>query len=137
VYYGQFGYHTVGMTLFVYPLLAVFFTSILLRTIKPGTLFSWLGRTSFLRFFGKYSYGMYVYHVLFFHLESRLLLAPMQRLVHSKTWGGILYVLAMLVLTCIVSVLSYQLYERHWLKLKARFNYMKPKTAAPALTQVF
>jgi peptidoglycan/LPS O-acetylase OafA/YrhL len=133
IYYGQFGYHDAGMTLFVYPLLAIFFTCILLRTIKPGTFLSWMGRTRFLSFFGKYSYGMYVYHVLFFPMESRLLLAPLQRLVHSKTWGGVLYVLEMLVLTCIVSVLSYQLYERHWLKLKSRFSYTKPKTAAPAL----
>nr|WP_256369992.1 acyltransferase [Granulicella sp. S190] len=128
VHYVGFGYHDVGMTLFVYPLLAVFFTCVLLRTVQRGTVFHWLGGTRGLRFFGKYSYGMYVYHVLFFPLAARLLL-PSQRLVHSKAWGGMLYVAEVLVLTCIVSVLSYQLYERHWLRLKSRFSYSRPKGA--------
>jgi len=133
VHYGAFGYHNAGMTAFVYPLLAIFFTCILLRAVQPGTFFSWLGRTRILCFFGKYSYGMYIYHVIFFPLVGKLL-PPAQRLVHSKAWGGVVYVLGTLGLTCIVSVLSYQLYERHWLKLKSRFNYSKPKVAAPELS---
>ncbi len=128
VHYGGFGYHNIGMTAFVYPLLAVFFTCILLRTIQPGTFFSWLGRTPILRFFGKYSYGMYIYHVLFFPVVCRLL-PPMQRLLHSRTWGGVAYVLVILGLTCILSVLSYQFYERPWLRIKSRFGYTKPKPA--------
>jgi peptidoglycan/LPS O-acetylase OafA/YrhL len=124
-----FGYHDVAMTAFVYPVLAVFFTCILLRTIQTGTLFSWLGQSRILRFFGKYSYGMYVYHVLFFPVVSRLL-PLMQRLVHSRTWGGFAYVLLVLGLTCVVSVLSYQIYERPWLTLKSRFSYVKPKPTA-------
>jgi peptidoglycan/LPS O-acetylase OafA/YrhL len=127
VYHGGFGYHNAGMTAFVYPLLAIFFTCILLRTIHAGTVFSLLGRTRILRFFGKYSYGMYIYHVLFFPVVCNLL-PPMQRLLHSRAWGGVAYVLVILGLTCIVSVLSYQLYERHWLRLKSRFGYGKPKS---------
>jgi hypothetical protein len=49
-------------------------------------------------------------------------------LLHSRAWGGVAYVLVILGLTCIVSVLSYQLYERHWLRLKSRFGYGKPKS---------
>jgi len=128
VHYRGFGYHYIGMTAFVYPLLAIFFTCILLRTIQPGTFFSRLGRTPLLRFFGKYSYGMYIYHVLFFPVVCQLL-PPMQRLLHSRAWGGVAYVLVVLGLTCIVSVLSYQLYERHWLRMKSRFAYSKPKPA--------
>jgi peptidoglycan/LPS O-acetylase OafA/YrhL len=132
---GGFDYHSPAMTAFVYPLLAVFFTCILLRTIQSGTFFSRLGRTRILRFFGKYSYGMYIYHVLFFPIVSRLL-PPLQRLLHSRAWGGVAYVLVVLGLTCIVSVLSYQLYEKHWLRLKSHFSYTKPKSAVSNLASV-
>jgi peptidoglycan/LPS O-acetylase OafA/YrhL len=123
---GGLGYHTVGMTLFVYPLLAVLFTCILLRTLKAGTFFSRLGQMRVLRFFGKYSYGMYIYHLLFFPLVSRLM-PPLQRWLHSRALGGAAYVLLVLAMTCVVSVLSFQLYERHWLRLKSRFSYERPK----------
>jgi peptidoglycan/LPS O-acetylase OafA/YrhL len=91
LHYGGFGYHNAGMTGFVYPLLAVFLTCILVRTIHAGSVFSRLGRTRVLRFFGKYSYGMYVYHALFLPVVSNLL-PRMQRLLHSRTWGGVAYV---------------------------------------------
>jgi peptidoglycan/LPS O-acetylase OafA/YrhL len=120
------------MTAFVYPVLAVFFTCVLLRTIQSGTLFHWFGRTRFLRFFGKYSYGMYVYHVLFFPLASKIL-RPAQQLMHSQVLGGLLYVFVVLALTCVVSVLSFQLYERPWLRLKSRFSYSKPRNSASKL----
>jgi peptidoglycan/LPS O-acetylase OafA/YrhL len=132
VHYDGFGYHEAGMTAFVYPVLAVFFTCVLLRTIQSGTLFHWFGRTRFLRFFGKYSYGMYVYHVLFFPLASKML-RPAQRLMHSQVLGGLLYVFVVLALTCVVSVLSFQLYERPWLRLKSRFSYSKPRNSASKL----
>jgi peptidoglycan/LPS O-acetylase OafA/YrhL len=121
-----FNYHNVTATLFLFPLLAVFFTCILLRTIQPGTFFSWLGQRRVLRFFGKYSYGMYVYHRLFSPLLGRML-EPLQRVVGSRALGGVMYVALVLALTCVVSVLSFQLYERPWLRLKSRFSYAKPK----------
>lgn len=132
IHYDGFGYHSPVLTILVYPLLAVLFSCILLRTLQPGTFFSRLGSLGVLRFFGKYSYGMYIYHLLFFPLVGTLL-PPLQRLLHSRTWGGIVYVLVVLGLTTIVSVLSYQLYERHWLRLKSRFSYIRPATRSADL----
>jgi peptidoglycan/LPS O-acetylase OafA/YrhL len=129
---GGLGYHTVSMTLFVYPLLAVLFTCILIRTIQAGTVFNWLGGTRLLRFFGRYSYGMYIFHNIFFPLVSKIM-PPLQRWLHSRVLGGVVYVLVVLGLTSIVSVLSYELYERHWLRLKSRFSYERPKAASPGL----
>jgi peptidoglycan/LPS O-acetylase OafA/YrhL len=119
-------YHNTAMTLLGYPLLGIFFTCALLRTIQPRSLLSRLGQTRFLRFFGKYSYGMYIFHNLFNPLVSKLL-RPLQSLTHSQSIGGVLFVLVVLALTCIVSVLSFELYEKQWLKLKSRFSYREPK----------
>jgi peptidoglycan/LPS O-acetylase OafA/YrhL len=70
---GYAGYHNNWFVIAGFPLLAVFFTCALLWTIQPGTILSKVGQTRILRFFGKYSYGMYIYHNLFFPLVARLL----------------------------------------------------------------
>jgi len=118
-------YHTAVMTIFVYPLLAVIFTVILLRTLKPDT---WLFRICSmrgLRFFGRYSYGMYIYHRVFSPYLGTFL-PDLQRISHSILIGGILYVLFVLLITVIVSVSSYELFEKRFLKLKSRFPYDVP-----------
>jgi peptidoglycan/LPS O-acetylase OafA/YrhL len=124
---GAMNYHNVGMTMVGYPLMGVFFGCTLMKTIQPGSALSCIGRSRPLRFFGRYSYGMYIYHRLFTPELSRLLV-PLQRLFHSLAVGGVAFVLIVLGLTCAVSVLSYELYERRWLKLKSRFSYGEPAT---------
>ncbi len=119
---GGLNYHTRSMTLFVYPLLAVFFSGILLRTLQPGTLFHGIGDWRVLRFFGKYSYGMYIYHQLLSPFTVRYL-GILQRQMHSVVLGGLAYVALALAGTTAVSVLSFQLYESKFLKLKSRFPY--------------
>ncbi|MGC1871008.1 MAG: acyltransferase [Acidobacteriaceae bacterium] len=119
---GGFNYHTRSMTLFVYPLLAVFFSGILLRTLQPGTLFHGVGDWRVLRFFGKYSYGMYIYHQILSPFTFHYL-GVLQRQLHSVVLGGLAYVALALAGTTVVSVLSYQLYEKKFLKLKSRFPY--------------
>ncbi|MHB1841183.1 MAG: acyltransferase family protein [Acidobacteriaceae bacterium] len=117
-------YHTRSMTLFVYPLLAIFFSGILLRTLQSGTLFHSVGNWRVLRFFGKYSYGMYIYHQILSPFTFRYL-GMLQRLLHSIVLGGLAYVALALVGTTAVAVLSYQIYESKFLKLKSRFPYQQ------------
>lgn len=119
---GVLNYHTVSMTVFVYPLLAVLFSGILLRTLHPGTIFYSIGNWRTLRFYGKYSYGMYIYHQILSPYTGRYL-GIIQRLLHSVVLGRLAYVGLILAGTTIVSVLSYELYESKFLKLKNRFPY--------------
>ena len=110
------------MILAGFPALGVLFAAVLLQALEPGTWASRLGRLRVMRFFGKYSYGLYVFHILFSPGLSRF--QPMlQREMHSVVFGALTYVGLILLGTCVLAVLSYQLFERHWLRLKRRFAY--------------
>ncbi len=126
---GYAGYHNNWFAIAGFPLLAVFFTCILLWTIQPETALCRLGQTRILRFFGKYSYGMYIYHNLFFPLVARLL-SILQHRLHSPSLGGAAYVFIALAATTVASVLSFELYEKRWLSLKSHFPYHKPNSSA-------
>jgi peptidoglycan/LPS O-acetylase OafA/YrhL len=76
-----------------------------------------------LRFFGKYSYAMYV-----FQLPLIPLLAPLitpegvcSRL-QSVFAGRLVYIGVMTTITTGAAVLSWHLYEKHFLRLKSRFS---------------
>ena len=77
-----------------------------------------------LQFLGKYSYGIYVLH----HLLLPLLLAwfPIPMLVektHSQLAGVVAFCLIVLVVSVSCGVLSWHLFEKHFLKLKVYFEY--------------
>lgn len=118
---GDLNYHNIWFTVAGYPLLAVFFTGILLRVMQPGTLLARIGGLGILRFFGRYSYGMYLYHILFAPLVGKLL-PVLQRGTHSVALGGLLYFFLCLAATSLVSVASYVFYEQWWLRMKSRFQ---------------
>jgi peptidoglycan/LPS O-acetylase OafA/YrhL len=81
-----------------------------------------------MRFFGKYSYGLYVFH---YSLDAALTV-PLRHLVdakfHSKALGVVVSALIVGVLAVLVAFASYHLYEKHFLKLK---KYFEPKGTNP------
>ena len=124
VVYGTVGvdFYSRTMVLVGFPALAICFATVLLQALQPGSWACRLGNLRLLRFFGRYSYGLYVFHILFAPG-----LAPYQQVLqerlHSRLAGGLLYDLLVLGGTCVVAVLSYELYEKRWLRLKSRFEY--------------
>ena len=123
--------YSVAMTLAGYPLLAAMAASLILLALPEGSVTSRIGNLRILRFFGRYSYGMYVFHILFAPLTAPLL-GWLQRTLQSPMLGGFAYVAVILAGTSIISVLSFQLYERRWLRLKSRF----PDRAASSALRV-
>jgi peptidoglycan/LPS O-acetylase OafA/YrhL len=121
----DFPVQTVG-----YSLLNIFFASFLIIAIsfKTSIYLHKLICSSVLRFFGKYSYGLYVWHpaviscliylgmknVTVFNLQNHPLLLEVI-FMFLATVGSIL-----------VSLLSWHLYEKHFLKLKKFVAYKKP-----------
>jgi peptidoglycan/LPS O-acetylase OafA/YrhL len=102
--------------------------SLLLVTVTSGPrqLFGWFFSLPVMRFFGKYSYGIYVFHELFAPLFNGRLGAE----AISRNWGvgnwyaamSIHFVLAF-VISVLVALISWNLLEKHMLKLKRYFEH--------------
>jgi peptidoglycan/LPS O-acetylase OafA/YrhL len=119
-------FHSTPMIVVGFPALAAVFACICLLALEPGSLMNQFGSLSALRFIGRYSYGMYVYHILFWPALSWM--QPwLQIRLHSLGLGGVCFTLLMLGGTMVLAVASYELYEKQWLRLKSRFAYDKPQ----------
>ena len=117
-----------------YTALAFFFGAVLVMAVdgRPPILARLLsGRV--LRFFGRYSYGLYVVHVPLIGLGRLAGVSP--DAVAGTRWelAGLLgYVALMGAATVVAALASWNLYEKHFLKLKARFAYRAPSISAGA-----
>jgi peptidoglycan/LPS O-acetylase OafA/YrhL len=76
-----------------------------------------------LRIAGKYSYGIYVYHLFLFLSIRMYLTSPAGASIHLNFIEKILLVLLEMAIVCFVAKLSYDLFEARFLRLK---KYFKP-----------
>jgi peptidoglycan/LPS O-acetylase OafA/YrhL len=123
-----------SMSTFGFSAIAVAGTSLLCLALVPNTLASRIGKTRFLRFYGRYSYGLYVWHFL-----------PSPMLALWKLPGGehlpqpilaeLVRLVVLLAVFTVLSVLSYHLFEVHFLRLKSHFVYSSASSAEPAQHQ--
>jgi peptidoglycan/LPS O-acetylase OafA/YrhL len=112
--------HTIGFTG-----LALFFGALLVLTVGAPS-HGWLGRLfghPWLTLFGRYSYAIYL-----FNLPVRILLQDtvfarhwLPRVGNSQLPEQLCFGLAMTGLTLAAALLSWNLYEKHFLKLKKYF----------------
>ncbi|HEY1629019.1 MAG TPA: acyltransferase, partial [Tepidisphaeraceae bacterium] len=100
-----------------YTLISLFFAALISLTVSsPPT--TWLNRafsTAWMRFLGRYSYGIYLFHVPMLMLISKYFSA---RLSPGRQF--LAYVL-FFVCTILAGILSWNLIEKHFLKLKRYF----------------
>lgn len=94
------------------PLISLFYAGIIGLLISRRTWLNWLFGSAFFRFTGKISYGLYVWHPLSYVLFNYFVPGT------HGVWGlagcfGCSYLLA---------TVSFYLYERHFIKLKKRFE---------------
>jgi peptidoglycan/LPS O-acetylase OafA/YrhL len=119
-----------AMTSWGYSVIAGVYACVLARALVPGTLVSRIGRTPVLRFFGKYSYGLYIWHQL--PSPIFILWQPwFTRTIHPLLLGQVVYATVMLGLSTAMALLSYRFLELPFLRLKSRFRYQAP-TGEPA-----
>jgi peptidoglycan/LPS O-acetylase OafA/YrhL len=111
-----------------YTLLSLGFALAVLLTALPAAgvlrgglrLLAWAP----LRLIGRYSYGMYMFHLPLHMFFGNLLL---HRLVGKVTTGvGLIYSLAVVVGSFVAAAASYELFERHFLRLKGN---LMPRSA--------
>ncbi|KAA6455586.1 acyltransferase [Acidobacteria bacterium AB60] len=117
---------TFGLT--VLPLL---FTRLLLKCLIPGAVVHRSFQVASLRFLGRYSYGIYVNHVLF--MPALLLLVHwLQMRCHSRAIGGALFVPLWFAGSVLLAVISFKYLESPFLSLKDRFAPAGSSATRPA-----
>jgi peptidoglycan/LPS O-acetylase OafA/YrhL len=76
-----------------------------------------------LRILGKYSYGFYVYHLIFMRAWIQLLILLYFRAGKSIVIAGVLALSINFVVTFLIAKLSYDYFELKFLRWKNRFEY--------------
>jgi peptidoglycan/LPS O-acetylase OafA/YrhL len=117
---------TLGIAIF-----SIFFASLIAECLQPGLVRA-VFENGALRWLGKISYGVYVYHLLLYGIFERLtsLLAP-----HASPLESSLLLAAVAAVgTLLVASLSFYTFERAFLSLKDRWAGSGGKTTKPAGT---
>ena len=118
-----------------YSFLALGFSALIVYSAATDgipNLLQRLLRSRVLTVFGKYSYGIYVYHVPISGVLNYLLYERLFKSVASSFWFGALYVAFLFATSFLVAKISYEYFERYFLGLK---RYFKARTeTAPRLT---
>ncbi len=122
----------IGQTI-GYTLIAVMFVLLLMAAVATDLAWpsdSGLGKSSgwadvlrlrSLTTVGKYSYGMYVFHKPLHDFVGKPLLAKFQIDASQSIIADIAYVACGTLLTLLLSMISYHLFEKHFLGLKRKF----------------
>jgi peptidoglycan/LPS O-acetylase OafA/YrhL len=127
-----------GMQLIGYTLLAGFFASTLTLAIgaPAGTRTAGFWTHPVLRFLGKYSYGIYVFHEVCRPIYDRVFpLEKLQRLLHGHLQADIAFFILASTCSVAIAVVSFHVYESPFLKLKRFFEYRRP-APGPATIEV-
>lgn len=89
-------------------------------------------RTAGLRRIGRYSYGMYVYHVPVLGICEVLLFRRLPEMLRQSVAFTLGYVLFLSVVTYVVASISYEVFERPILELKRNFRSKGAKRERPS-----
>lgn len=98
------------------------FGALLISSLTGPRIIQSIFKSSIMRFFGKYSYGLYVYHMFY---GTVLLHSDFVKTV--TPWVGsrviAIYIQAAIAIgvAVLISLLSFNLFEKHFLKLKRHF----------------
>jgi peptidoglycan/LPS O-acetylase OafA/YrhL len=120
---GKFDFTNPIVCTFGFSIVGVMFAALVAVSLNPVSWASGFFSSSILRFFGRYSYGLYVYH---YSIDG--FLVPILRpwlAVHlgSKAVAVIGTAAVSTCISILVAVLSYHLFEVYFLKLKKFFSY--------------
>lgn len=91
-------------------------------TDGEATLFQGALRNGVLTDFGKYSYGIYVYHVPMLGLCDYFVYGILPRALVVNLWFSVLYFAFLFVSSFFIAKVSYECFERRFLALKRYFE---------------
>ncbi len=120
---GGFDFETGrDVNIFAYTALAVTGASLVCVALSPTT---WMERTlrwRFFRFFGKYSFGLYVLHQMVAAAVEFRFGGLLRSSIHSKPLLHLVFFSTVLAVTIPLAMVSYRLLERPFLRLKRFFE---------------
>jgi peptidoglycan/LPS O-acetylase OafA/YrhL len=112
-----------------YTITAIAYGALLLSCLKDSSWSGYLFSSKLLGIFGRYSYGLYLYH-----LPLAPILHPLKDIliVRTKSFiaGSAIYLVAAITINLIVAGLSFHFFESPILRLKTRF-LSRPSNAVP------
>lgn len=107
---------------------------VIVVTAAPTTFLGRCGNSSVLHWFGKYSYGLYVFANLLIPLLAPVITAGgLAALLGSAYAGQLAYLVVMSAATCAAALVSWHLFEKHCLKLKKYFEHAPHWQAASGI----
>jgi peptidoglycan/LPS O-acetylase OafA/YrhL len=109
---------TVGFTF-----IALASTALIGSTLRTGSPAFRLFNNKPLRVLGKYSYGFYIFHVIFGWAWIRFLIYLYFLFHRSIALAGLVSLTTNFVVTFVIAKLSYDLYEVKFLRWKRNFEY--------------
>ena len=122
-----------------YSVLTVFFGALVAGAATGSGRFQRASGHAALRFFGRYSYAMYVFHLPLLPFYVAYGFSPngwwsgqLQGRLGTRVVGIGLFMLCATVLTALVAVVSWHVWEKHFLRLKDRFPYQPPRRSRGA-----
>ncbi len=101
--------------------------------LRPGSTYERFFKGRIMRFFGKYSYGIYVLHVLLLPVLLGRQRAAIEHLTHSKLLAVAGAGFSTLLLSIAAAVISFHFYEKPFLRLKRFFEYRPERKQPPNL----
>jgi peptidoglycan/LPS O-acetylase OafA/YrhL len=117
----KFGLHYVHVASVLPLLISVFFAFFIFEQNYAKNSFYKLSKFPLISSLGKYTYGMYCYHMLVFFLVLYIFYRSGVNVSHVNKYIFTLEVLLAFAGTIFFSKLSYHYFESHFLKLKKRF----------------
>lgn len=105
-----------------YSLIGIASAGLIGMTLRPGSPAFRVFNLRPLRVLGKYSYGFYVYHLVWAAAWMHFDMMLTARL-HSRILGGVLMNIVNFAVTFLVAKLSYDLFEVRFLRWKKNFEY--------------
>ena len=116
----------IGLTATGYDTNLLMATSLVAWCLQPGSRLRAMFEWKHLRAVGKYSYGLYVLHLVLLPGLTLLLLAPLRVALHGKVVARLVVGLLTFLASGVAAYLSFHLYEKRFLRLKRFFDYDGP-----------
>jgi peptidoglycan/LPS O-acetylase OafA/YrhL len=117
---------------FGFTLIGITFAALVAMALRPRSKTQHLFENRTLRFFGKYSYGLYVFHYSVDGFLTRPTRLFVNNHLHSKALAVLAGACLVTAVTIPIALLSYNFYEAPFLKLKRYFSYNRSATRLPA-----